>query len=91
MLNNSLILIISFIALFCALFARISLYKTLSAPLFVISYLCVVFSVTYAFLLGIDVEKVLTYILAYLVLFATVFWNKSDESGSLPVKPGAEK
>lgn len=91
MLNNSLILIFSFVAVFFVFIARINIYKTFSVALFVISYLCIAFCITYAFLLGVDIEEVLTYILAYTVLFATVFWNKGGENENLLAKAGAEK
>jgi hypothetical protein len=88
MLTNSAILIISAVALFNALFARINVYKTFALPLSILSYLCVLFCVTYAFLLGVEIEEVLTYILAYILIFATVFWNKDEKEGDLPLKQG---
>lgn len=89
MLNNSLILIFSCVALFSAVFARINVCKTFSMPLFVLSYLCVMFCVTYSFLLGVDIQEILTYILVYVLLFATVFWNKDEDNESLLAKSGA--
>lgn len=91
MLNNSVILIFSFIALFSVLFARINIYKKFSVQLFVLSYLCIAACVTYAFLLGVDIEIILTYILAYAMIFATVFWNKSNDIDGLLLKQGELK
>ena len=88
MLTNSAILIISAVALFNALFARINVYKTFALPLSILSYLCVLFCVTYAFLLGVEIEEVLTYILAYILIFATVFLNRDEKEGDLPLKQG---
>ncbi len=85
MLNNSVILIFTVAALFSAIFARLFTDRSFSAPLFVISFLCVAFCVTYAFLLGIDIEQVLTYILAFTLLTATVFLSKDNGNSGLPV------
>ena len=91
MLNNSLILIFSLIALFFVLFARINIFKTVSVPLIILSYLCIVFCITYAFLLGVDIEEVLTYILAYALLFMTSFGFKGEERNNLLAEQGEVK
>ncbi|MDE6275628.1 MAG: hypothetical protein K2M75_03715 [Clostridia bacterium] len=91
MLNNSAILIFSVVALFCALFARVNIYKAIALQLSVLSYVCILFCVTYAFLLGVGIEEVLTYILAYTLIFATVFNNKDEKEGNLPLKQGELK
>lgn len=83
MLNNSLILIFSVIALFAALLARMHTELNMSAPLFLVSFLCAVFCVTYAFLLGVDIEQILTYIIAFTLFTATVFWTGDDEPALL--------
>ena len=89
MLENSLILIFSVAALCSALFARINTDKAFAAPLYVLSFVCVAFCVTYAFLLGVDIEQILTYILAFTALTATVFYNDGKEA--LPIESGAVK
>ena len=80
MLNNSLIMIISVVALFSAIFARIYTEKSIAAPLYVGSFLCAVFCVTYAFLLGIEIEHILTYILVFTLLTATVFQTSGGQA-----------
>ena len=89
MLNNTLILILSSTALFAAILARIYTERNISAPLFILSFLCVVFCVTYAFLLGVDIDRILTYIIAFTLITANVFWNNEDRS-ELPIKSRAK-
>ena len=91
MLNNSLILVFSIIALFSAVFARIKINSAYSLPLYIISFLAVAFCVTYAFLLGIAIYDILTYILVYTLLNSTVFWYNSGEGSELPIRCGVTK
>ncbi len=91
MQNNSLILIFSVVALFSAVFARIKINSAYSLPLYIISFLAVAFCVTYAFLLGIAIYDILTYILVYTLLNSTVFWHNLADNSELPIKCGTAK
>lgn len=91
MLNNTWILIFSVLALFSAFFARINVAKTFSVPLLIISFVAVAFCITYSFLLGVDINDILTYILVYTVVTATVFWDNEDKNDVLPIEYGVDK
>ncbi len=83
MLNNSMILIFSLVAIFFVILARINVNKTSSTLLLIVSYLCIIFCITYSFLLGVEIDEVLTYILTYVLLFVAAFWNKDEEKDCL--------
>ena len=54
------------------IFARINVNKTSSTLLLIVSYLCIIFCITYSFLLGVEIDEVLTYVLAYVLLFVFI-------------------
>ncbi|MDE5562738.1 MAG: hypothetical protein K2J01_04245 [Clostridiales bacterium] len=53
--------------------------------------MAVAFCVTYAFLLGIAIYDILTYILVYTLLNSTVFWHNLADNSELPIKCGTAK
>ena len=72
-LTTPIIVIISVIALIMSVAGRFVGNKIIRAGLYIASFLCAVGCITYALLLGVELDELLTYILLFMLLGLTAF------------------
>lgn len=72
-LNTPIIIIITVIALIMNVAGRFVGNKYVRAGLYITSFLCVVGCVTYALLLSVELEELLTYVLLFMLVGVTSF------------------
>lgn len=90
-LNTPVILIITVIAVIIYLAGRFVSGKRISAGCYIASFLCVIGCVTYALLLGVELDELLSYVLLFTLLGLTAFIPTAQSGApSNAVRPNDE-